>query len=76
MEPIHEHASRLVNLQYELALLVGQELRLIPMLRRFFPPALKSLGCRAAHVWLLQRHGIAARIALHLSSAGQLGLAR
>jgi PAS domain S-box-containing protein len=52
MEPIHEHASRLVNLQYELALLVGQQLRLIPMLRRFFPPALKSLGCRAAHVWL------------------------
>ena len=52
MEPAQAHASRLVNLQYELALLVGQELRLIPMLRRFFPPALKTLGCRAAHVWL------------------------
>jgi PAS domain S-box-containing protein len=52
MEPTQAHASRLVNLQYELALLVGQELRLIPMLRRFFPPALKTLGCRAAHVWL------------------------
>ena len=52
MEPTQAHASRLVNLQYELALLVGQELRLIPMLRRFFPPALKALGCRAAHVWL------------------------
>jgi PAS domain S-box-containing protein len=52
MEPNQAHASRLVNLQYELALLVGQELRLIPMLRRFFPPALKALGCRTAHVWL------------------------
>jgi PAS domain S-box-containing protein len=52
MAPTQAHASRLVNLQYELALLVGQELRLIPMLRRFFPPALKTLGCRAAHVWL------------------------
>jgi PAS domain S-box-containing protein len=52
MEPNQAHASRLVNLQYELALLVGQELRLVPMLRRFLPPALKALGCRAAHVWL------------------------
>ena len=43
---------RLVNLQYELAMLVGQELQLDRMLRRFFPPALKALGCRAAHVWL------------------------
>ena len=46
------HTSRLLNLQYELALLVGQDLRLIPMLSRFFPPALKRLGCRAAHIWL------------------------
>jgi len=52
MDPTQVHASRLVNLQYELALLIGQELRLIPMLRRFIPPALKALGCRAAHVWL------------------------
>jgi PAS domain S-box-containing protein len=52
MEPTQAHASRLVNLQYELALLVGQELRLIPMLRRFLPPALKALGSRAGHVWL------------------------
>jgi len=52
MEPTQAHASRLINLQHELALLIGQELRLIPMLRRFFPPTLKALGCRAAHVWL------------------------
>jgi PAS domain S-box-containing protein len=52
MDATQEHTSRLVNLQYELALLVGQELRLIPMLRRFIPPALKALGVRAGHVWL------------------------
>ncbi|MCC5871564.1 MAG: PAS domain S-box protein [Gammaproteobacteria bacterium] len=52
MEPTEAQTSRLVNLQYQLALLVGQELRLLPMLRHFFPPALKALGCRAAHVWL------------------------
>lgn len=52
MERTPAHASRLVNLQYELALLVGQELRLIPMLRRFLPYALKALSCRAAHIWL------------------------
>lgn len=42
----------LVALQYELALLVGQDLRLKPMLRRFFPPALKLLGCKSGHLWL------------------------
>ena len=51
VQPQHP-TSRLVNLQYELAMLVGQELQLERMLRRFFPPALKALGCRAAHVWL------------------------
>lgn len=45
-------SARLTSLQYELAMLVGQELQLVPMLRRFFPPALKALRCRAAHVWL------------------------
>lgn len=52
MQAVDVPGFRLVALQYELALLVGQELRLVPMLRRFFPPALKSLGCKAAHVWL------------------------
>lgn len=41
----------LISLQYELALVVGQDLRLPVMLRRFFTPALKLLGCRSAHVW-------------------------
>ena len=41
----------LIALQYELALVVGQDLRLPVMLRRFFTPALKLLGCRSAHVW-------------------------
>ena len=40
----------LIALQYELALVVGQDLRLPVMLRRFFTPALKLLGCRSAHV--------------------------
>ena len=41
----------LIALQYELALVVGQDLRLPVMLRRFFTPALKLLGCKSAHVW-------------------------
>jgi len=52
MPPIAPHSLALVALQYELALLVGQDLRLKPMLRRFFPPALKLIGCKAAHLWL------------------------
>jgi len=52
MQSTKPDALRLLNLQYELALLIGQELKLIPMLRRFFPPALKAMRCRAAHVWL------------------------
>lgn len=52
MEPVNPRTLRLVSLQYELALLIGQHLRLIPMLQCFFPPALKALQFRAAHVWL------------------------
>lgn len=43
---------QLISLQYQLALLVGQDLRLKPMLQRFFSPALKLLGCKAGHLWL------------------------
>ncbi len=50
--PFANQSLSLIALQYELALLIGQDLRLAQMLRRFFPPALKLLGCRAAHVWL------------------------
>lgn len=52
MVPFSNQSLSLIALQYELALLIGQDLRLVPMLRRFFPPTLKLLGCRAAHVWL------------------------
>lgn len=52
MEPINSQTLRLLGLQYKLALLIGQELQLLPMLRHFFPPALKAMRCRAAHVWL------------------------
>lgn len=52
MVPFANQSLSVIALQYELALLIGQDLRLVPMLRRFFPPALKLLGCRAAHVWL------------------------
>jgi len=52
MPPFSNHSISLVTLQYELALLVGQELQLTAMLRRFFSPALKLIGCRAGHVWL------------------------
>jgi len=52
MPPFYNQSISLVALQYELALLVGQELQLKPMLRRFFLPALKLIGCRAGHVWL------------------------
>lgn len=52
MESVNPRTLRLVSLQYELALLIGQHLRLVPMLKSFFPPALKALQFRAAHVWL------------------------
>lgn len=51
MPPLAAHNLALIALQYELALSVGQDLRLDVMLRRFFTPALKLLGCGSAHVW-------------------------
>ena len=49
----------LLSLQYELALLIGQHLRLTPMLRAFLPTALKLLECRAGHVWVDDGKGLA-----------------
>ncbi|TVQ37800.1 MAG: bifunctional diguanylate cyclase/phosphodiesterase [Wenzhouxiangella sp.] len=61
--PAHsDKTSQLINLQYELAMLVGGTLRLNPMLRQFFPPALKALGCKAAHLWLKDQADGAARL--------------
>ncbi|MGY6586756.1 MAG: sensor histidine kinase [Wenzhouxiangella sp.] len=57
----NDHVNSLVRLQYELAMRIGQHLQLTPMLRHFFPQALKSLGCRAAHVWLSDEPGQPAR---------------
>ncbi len=42
----------LVSIQYALALLIGQDLDLRTMLRKFLPPALKLLNCRSGHIWL------------------------
>ena len=42
----------LVSIQYALALLVGQDLDLRIMLRKFLPPALKLLNCRSGYIWL------------------------
>ena len=42
----------LLSTQYALAMLIGQDLELETMLRRFLPPALKHLHCRGGHVWL------------------------
>ncbi|MBU0654787.1 MAG: response regulator [Gammaproteobacteria bacterium] len=42
----------LVSVQYALALLVGQDLDLRTMLRKFLPPALKLLNCRSGYIWL------------------------
>ncbi|MGY6631132.1 MAG: ATP-binding protein [Wenzhouxiangella sp.] len=63
MSPIDDQTrvNNLVRLQYELAMRIGQNLQLVPMLRQFFPQALKSLGCRAAHVWLSDDPGQPAR---------------
>ena len=41
----------IVSLQSELALSIGQDLHLEPMLRCFVPTALKLLGARAGAVW-------------------------
>ena len=45
----------LVSMQYALALLIGQDLDLRIMLRKFLPPALKLLNCRSGYIWLHQR---------------------
>jgi signal transduction histidine kinase/ActR/RegA family two-component response regulator len=43
----------LVSIQYALALLIGQDLDMQCMLRKFLPPALRLLNCRSGHIWLL-----------------------
>jgi signal transduction histidine kinase/ActR/RegA family two-component response regulator len=42
----------LVSIQYALALLIGQDLDLRTMLRKFLPPSLKLLNCRSGYIWL------------------------
>jgi signal transduction histidine kinase/ActR/RegA family two-component response regulator len=42
----------LVSIQYALALLIGQDLNLRLMLRKFLPPALKLLNGNGAYLWL------------------------
>lgn len=42
----------LISIQYALALLVGKDLDLRTMLRKFIPPALRLLNCRSGYVWL------------------------
>lgn len=44
--------KELVSIQYSLALLVGRDLQLEPMLRKFMPTALKMLGGTWGAVWL------------------------
>jgi signal transduction histidine kinase/ActR/RegA family two-component response regulator len=44
--------KELVSIQYSLALLVGRDLQLEPMLRKFMPTALKMLGGAWGAVWL------------------------
>lgn len=46
------HSKELVSIQYALALLIGQDLNLQPMLRKFLPPALRLLNCRSGYIWL------------------------
>ncbi|HHC74839.1 MAG TPA: response regulator [Thiothrix sp.] len=45
-------ALELVSIQYALALLIGQDLDLRRMLRKFLPSALKLLNSRQGHIWL------------------------
>lgn len=49
-----KETNQLVAIQYALALLIGQEQELHPMLRKFLYPALRLLNCRSAYVWLYQ----------------------
>lgn len=44
--------QELVSMQYALALLMGQDLELNSMLRKFLPPTLKLLNCRSGFIWL------------------------
>ncbi len=44
----------LVSIQYALALLIGQDLDLRNMLRKFLPPALRLLNCRSGYIWLYE----------------------
>lgn len=44
--------GQLVSMQYALALLIGKDLRLKPMLRQFVPQALKMFNCKAGYLWL------------------------
>jgi signal transduction histidine kinase/ActR/RegA family two-component response regulator len=46
------HSKELVSIQYALALLIGQDLNLQTMLRKFLPPALRLLNCRSGYIWL------------------------
>ncbi len=45
-------AMQLISVQYALALLIGQDLTLQGMLRKFLPSALKLLHCRSGYLWL------------------------
>ncbi|MBU0656892.1 MAG: response regulator [Gammaproteobacteria bacterium] len=47
-----KESNQLVSIQYALALLIGQDLELHAMLRKFLYPALRLLNCRSAYVWL------------------------
>ncbi len=44
--------KELTGIQYSLALNIGQDLRLVHMLRKFLPGALRSLSCLEGSVWL------------------------
>lgn len=48
--------QELVSMQYALALLIGQDLDLSRMLRKFLPPALKLLNCKSGFIWLTDRN--------------------
>lgn len=48
-------ALELISIQYTLALLIGQDLNLLTMLRKFLSPALKILNCRSGYIWLHQQ---------------------
>lgn len=45
-------ASRLVAIQYALTLQAGQDLSLLPMLRKFLSPTLRLLNAHSGYIWL------------------------